>query len=98
MTVAGLRLVISEAFVSISCAAFVGISETYKETGSNPGTIVVAKTIMSALPDSAPAMRAAALPKGAGQVQLNEFSRPTSPENRQRVVVVGLGMVGISFM
>jgi hypothetical protein len=53
---------------------------------------------MSAQPDSAPGMKAGQIPQADGVVQLNEFSRPVSPNQRKKLVVVGLGMVGIAFM
>ena len=55
---------------------------------------------MSAQPDSAPAMKAAQIPKINGEVLeiRNGEDVPKPMEQRKRVVVVGLGMVGIAFM
>ena len=53
---------------------------------------------MPALPDSAPGMQASAMPKVNGTVRLDENDSPISPDQRKRIVVVGLGMVGIAFM
>ena len=53
---------------------------------------------MPTLPDSAPGMQASAIPKANGSVPLDDYESPISPDQRKRIVVVGLGMVGVAFM
>ena len=50
---------------------------------------------MSAQPDSAPGMKAGQVPEVSG---MDERGVPASPEQKKRIVIVGLGMVGIAFM
>lgn len=53
---------------------------------------------MSAQPDSAPGMKAGQVPEVKEVSGMDESAIPISPDRRKRIVVVGLGMVGIAFM
>ena len=54
---------------------------------------------MSAQPDSAPGMKTAQIPKIDGEAAIPiDGDIPMPAQQRKRVVVVGLGMVGIAFM
>ena len=53
---------------------------------------------MSVLPDSAPGMQASQVPDINGVSALDESAVPIAPARRKRIVVIGLGMVGIAFM
>ena len=54
---------------------------------------------MSAQPDSAPGMKAAQIPKVDDKASKTPNGYITQPAGQQkRIVVVGLGMVGIAFM
>lgn len=63
---------------------------------------------MSAQPDSAPGMKASRTPE-ANEAQMNGVKAngaqangahpiPAGPDERKKIVVVGLGMVGVAFM
>ena len=53
---------------------------------------------MSAQPDSAPGMKAGRVPQVNGTHNADEAKYPLPSEQRTKIVVVGLGMVGIAFM
>ena len=53
---------------------------------------------MSAQPDSAPGMKAGRAPTVNEDLTNGAAPVPAPPEQRKKIVVVGLGMVGIAFM